>query len=62
MKKKPPAAPDINRLDRGQLEFIQRKVMELGSREAVRRFYNARDSVSEFAKIVAEAMFEKGGK
>ena len=62
MKKKFPApAIDITRLDRQQLEFIQTKVMELGSRDAVKQFYKDRDSVGEFARICAEGLWGKGG-
>ncbi len=59
MKKKTPPTPDITHLDRQQLEFIQTKVMELGSVEAVRAFYGKGDSVSEFAMMCAKAMYGK---
>jgi hypothetical protein len=45
-------------LDDGQKTFITGKVKELGYQRAM-RFYSGKDTVSEFAQIVARDMFPK---
>ena len=48
----------MQNLTRKQIEFIQSKVIRLGSVEAVKRDYNRDDAVSEFARVFAQAWFK----
>ncbi len=50
---------DFSRLTQDQMIFIQNKVVELGSYEAVEKFYSKDDTVSEFARTVARGLYGK---
>jgi len=52
---------DISKLDADQIAFIQAKVSELGSSEAVNRFYKKDCAVDVFARQFAIVLF-KGDK
>jgi len=44
-------------LDADQKKFINSKVKELGTIEAVEKFYNRDDTVTEFARDVAKKLY-----
>lgn len=48
---------DFGRLDQQSVNFIDAKVRELGSKEAVALHYKANDTVSEFARMLAGVYF-----
>jgi hypothetical protein len=48
---------DFGRLSQEQIDFIQAKVVRLGSVENVKRYYNRGDLVGEFARLVAVMVF-----
>lgn len=47
----------FGRLDQETVNFIDAKVRELGSKEAVALHYKANDTVSEFARMLAGVYF-----
>jgi len=50
---------DFHRLDQAAVNYIDTKVRALGSIEAVARDYNAKDLVSEFARMLARGYFKE---
>lgn len=56
-KRKNKKKHDLSKLDEAQVVFIHSKVAQLGSVEAVERFYKKDDTVCAFARLVARSMF-----
>jgi len=59
MSKKKKSDIHIEKLSAIQRGFVVRQCRELGSIEAVRKFYNRLDAVSEYAWLVAQGLFKR---
>lgn len=47
----------VNGLPESMVNFITNKVEELGNKDSVYKFYNLKDTVSEFARDLADAKY-----
>lgn len=56
-----PAPQEESQIDPGQQAFVDNKIQELGSIEAVEKFYPGDDTVSEYARGKANEVFETSG-